>query len=1542
MKRSLPTVLLAAAALALTALASLAAAAAQAAPPATIAFPGSAAGQVERPLGTAVDQSSGDLYVADAENFRIDKFDSEGSFLLTWGFGVADNESAELQTCGPQASPPTLKCFVFPGAGSTSATGNIRPDSVAVDQSSHDVYVADSSKRRVTKFTPSGELLFLFGPDVTFSGPGNGGADEQQSITVKATGGTYTLSLTAPAEASVKNPKTETTAPIPYSATSAEVQTALEALAIVEAGDLSVSGGPGDATGSTPYTVSFTGGAFAHNDVAQMSADAAKLSGGSAAIATPVPGGGPEVCEPKAGDACKVASVSGDVLSAPKAAIVDPSNQHVWVGDNGRIVQFDSTGHHLSTAPIPGAATATNALALGPVSGDFYTLKASANEGQRVSFAGFANGDTFTIGNLPASCSAASTAPIEYVKTNSLPPNAFRDGVRNALDAKCGADSFEAQANAFEGFASATFQGALTAHNFTQLTCTKDTGAGSCSVSTLTNGAPGAVRKLEPSGSPVNTLTEVGALDATGSPQALVPDAAGDLYVGDNVGPYHFLKFNPAGEQTAQFGAGQVIMAPHGAGPSGNALAIDEAAGALYAASSRPTEESAVQRFALPEEGPLPDNPQAEDVLPTTATLRATLNPEGNATTYHFEYGSDESYGQETTTEALPGSGYESEEVSAVIEHLIPDTTYHFRLVASNECKSGEQCTIHSEDATFTTPPAVKVDAQWVDEVTAASATFKAELDPLGVPAEWRLEYGTSKSYGSATAFQTLGSGFGDVAVAMPITGLSPDTLYYYRFAAKDKRDGVQYVVNGPDQTLLTALGTLGFSLPDGRAWEQVTPLRKGGGRIVPPWLGLAPASEDGSALSFISVGPVSEAAGGRYPESAQSLARRGPEGWTSEDIEPPRETSQPADLSSEYRLFSPDLARAALEPRGLRAKQPGPLSAEASEWTPYLRESFLDPARWRPLVTGKMPFANVCPGVEFGGTEEEQLTRTEPTIHVLGGSPDLRQVILKTGVPLTCDAEGAKGALYEWSDGALELISKLPDGKAAGGAALGSIGTVGSGERSIDDAVSRGGRYAYWAGSETEPTALYLRDTAKEETIRLDEPQPHSIGGNDRPFFQGASVDGRRAFFTDTRHLTPDAGETGADLYACEIVEAGGKDKCSLRDLTPETADRESADVQGAVTAIGEAAEDLYFVANGALAPGGVAGNCAPVPSAAQRCNLYYAHREGGTWSTRLVAVLSGGDSHVWGPLSGSFSTANLAATASPDGRYLAFMSLLSLSGYDNRDAKSGEPDEEVFRYDSEADGGAGELACVSCNPSGARPRGAVGADGYQLPSDWLGLWTSRRVAATLPDPEATEAGVPAFYRPRAMLDNGRVLFNAFDGLVAADSNGTADAYEYEPWGAGAGSCTASSKGPALSQAQGGACVALLSAGTSERESAVIDSSATGDDVFIITASRLSALDEDPDYDIYDVRVGGTAAQREALAECLGEACQSPPPPPGAPTPPTAALAGDGNLKQPAPRPRCRKGQRKVRRNGRARCVKASHRHHQTRGHRRHGRAHR
>ena len=261
--------------------------------------------------------------------------------------------------------------------------------------------------------------------------------------------------------------------------------------------------------------------------------------------------------------------------------------------------------------------------------------------------------------------------------------------------------------------------------------------------------------------------------------------------------------------------------------------------------------------------------------------------------------------------------------------------------------------------------------------------------------------------------------------------------------------------------------------------------------------------------------------------------------------------------------------------------------------------------------------------------------------------------------------------------------------------------------------------------------------------------------------------------------------------------------------------------------------------------------------------------------------------------------------------------MSQRSLTGYDNLDVVSDEPVQEVFRYDAVDD----RLVCVSCNPSGARPVGlpnreATGASAI----DPLELWPDETLAATLP--EATQIGGLAsgisLYRPRAVQDNGRIFFNAADALVPADSNGNWDVYQYED--TGSGSCSALSGDAALSRSAGG-CVALMSSGSGVKESAFLDASIGGGDVFFLTSAALSVTDEDTVIDVYDARVDGIPAKLIPRTECLGETCQPPISPPNDPTPSSATFEGPGDLHRQA-RKRCPKAKRRVVRDGRTRCV--------------------
>jgi hypothetical protein len=1264
-------------------LAALFAAPAQAAP-VTIAEFGKKAGQVWGPQGAALHRASGDLYIADRNNFRIDKFDSDGNFLLAWGFGVADGTTPAPQTCGPEATPPTSTCF---SATSGAGAGSVAPEGVAVDQSSGAVYVSEGISRwRVSKFTPAGEFVFMVGRNVNETKVAEGGATQaEKNICTAASGDTC---------------------------------------------------GAGEA------------------------------------------GAGPN----------EFSAVIGENQFGLTSVAVDSAGV-VWVGSVDRLSSFDASGAPGAEIALPGAGL-TQSLA-------------------------FDSADNF------------------YVISESL----------------------------------------------------------------------AGVRKLEAgTGAPLETL------DEANNPRTVTLDEDDNVYVGDETSPYRFKVYNPAGEQTAQFGAGQVIGAP-GAGNEGggNALAVDKETGTLYAASSSTSEaESVVQAFPLPEPGPLPENQHVTDLLPTTVTLAADLNPEGNETTYHFEYGTSDSYGQSTPTLTLPGTGFDSEAVEADLEELIPETTYHFRLVATNHCKPAEplvECTVAGPDTTFTTLPAVGIEAQWATDVTATSAVLHAELDPLGVAAQWWIEYGTSESYGQSTAEGSLPATFGEIAVSTPFINLTPGTTYHYRFAARDERDGTTYTVHGADKTFITQASALGFELADDRAWEMVSPPSKFGALITLPSEGQIQAAADGNALAYLSAGSIEAAPeGNRVLEASSALARRdGAGGWHSRDITPPHTTVTPVPIGNgfEYKLFSPDLERALFEQRDTE-----PLSAEASERTPYLREN-TEPGNYTPLVSGKEGFANVPPGTVFGGDPTSFLG----AVGIVGASPDLSHVVLRARVALAAGAD-ANGSLYEWEAGQLQQVSALPAGE--GGATVGA--KLGSGSASVRKAISDDGSRVFWSTPASgNPNALYVRDIDREETVRLDIVEPGSLGeGAANPVFQGANAEGTVAFFTDSHQLTEDANEKGRDLYRCEVTVEGGELGCDLTNLTAETGGaKESAEVQGLASGMSDDATRVYFVARGVLdsQPNGMGEGAVP-----GQPNLYL-WREGG--GTHFIATLSEEDENDWG--SPNLNAYEISAAASPSGRYLSFMSQRSLTGYDNRDAKTDEPNQEVFRYDAAAD----ELICASCNPSGASPVGLLG-DGNSK-SDPLGIWVGRSLAAVLPEAIGNLGiSAPPLHRPRAVHDNGRLFFNAADALVPADSNGNWDVYQYEP--TGTGDCTTSSGGASISRSAGG-CVSLISSGTSEEESAFLDASVGGDDVFFLTSAQLSVTDEDEEVDVYDARVNGIPATLAPNAECLGEACQPAANAPNDPTPASASFKGAGNQKpRKAIRRRCAKGKRAVTRKGKSRCVPRKH----------------
>jgi hypothetical protein len=874
----------------------------------------------------------------------------------------------------------------------------------------------------------------------------------------------------------------------------------------------------------------------------------------------------------------------------------------------------------------------------------------------------------------------------------------------------------------------------------------------------------------------------------------------------------------------------------------------------------------------------------ASNVTPRSATLTGTvaLDKEGEATC-RFVWGRSKEFGE--TAPCTAPVTEEKTSVQATLSQatgseLEPDTIYYYRLQATN--KNGLNPGEPGQDQEFTTPgPGIHEEA--TSNVASTSATLDARIDPHNAPTTYYFQYGTSSAYGTnvpAAPGLLLGAGAGDLEVAQHLQGLLAGTIYHYRVVVvSEPEPGVFEAFDGPDRSFTTQTAGV-FVLPDGRSWEMVSPPDKHGALIESiSEYGVIQASVNGDAMTYITDAPT-EAEPQGYTNRLQVLSTRGGDGWASRNIAIPHivATGASVGLGFEYRFFSEDLSLSVVQPFG--SFNPS-LSDEASEQTAYLRTDYLhgnvnDPCVekcYRPLVTGKPGFANVSPGTVFG---EEG--RCPPSIfcgpEFVGATPDLSHVVLESNA-LTASG----GAQQEWFAGKLTPgVGMRFEGESPGA----RHGVSDDGTR----IVSKG----------NGATGIVMRDVAKEETVRLDTVQGGTGSGEVKPVFQIASSDGSKVFFTDTQRLTENSGAQNGepDLYECEMVEVAGKLTCSLSDLTPLSG-RESANVLGVLGASRDGSY-VYFVANSVLAPGAVPGTCIKaVSSAALACNLYVRH--GGT--TRLVAVLSGEDYPDWAQ--GFSNLEDLTARVSPNGQWLAFMSQQELTGYDNRDAVSGKPDEEVYLFDASS----GRVVCASCNPTGARPVGVeyrnlnnklVGGDRVWEPDTWI--------AANIPGWTPYYLG-HALYQSRYLSDSGRLFFNSSDALVSQDVNGTEDVYQYEP--PSVGGCTTSTV--TFSDRSGG-CVGLISSGSSAEESAFLDASGEGGDVFFLTQAKLAPQDFDSSIDVYDAHECSGAAPCFAAPSVhpppcsTGDSCKPAPSPqpPVFGSPSSATFSGAGNVTQPVP----------------------------------------
>ena len=513
-------------------------------------------------------------------------------------------------------------------------------------------------------------------------------------------------------------------------------------------------------------------------------------------------------------------------------------------------------------------------------------------------------------------------------------------------------------------------------------------------------------------------------------------------------------------------------------------------------------------------------------------------------------------------------------------------------------------------------------------------------------------------------------------------------------------------------------------------------------------------------------------------------------------------------------------------------------------------------------------------------------------TPELQGISSDNARAVFRANAKLTNNASNALNSyqLYEHIKGEegcgeLRLVSILPDGnastlQASAGTPAGNAGEPY--ENALSHAVSADGKRVFWSVSGVNSSGqgpLYLRENADQalESSNCADPAKActvQVSAAASQFWT-AAADGSKAIYT-----------VGKDLYEFDTGKA----------LAGEPASALVAEGTEGVVGASEDLSRLYFVSTNAIGGEGEAGEP----------NLYL-RRVGG--AVNLIATLFGGNASLpGGDLQRGFNHSGFAVALetpiangvrlTPDGEHLAFVSSARLSGYDNKDAVDGRPDLEIYLYDLAAD----HLACVSCNPSGARPVGRL----FEATG---GNKELRRVAAQM------APGENQSFAPRAFsADGNRLFFESFEALLARDTNGQGDVYE---WERGASQRECEGEGAELFVPGAGGCLSLISTGQSPTDSELADASPDGSNVFIRTASSL--LPQDPgQVDLYDVREdGGLPQPPPQPAACEGEACQGPISAPNDPTPASSVFRGAGNVKEGASK-RCRRG--KVRRKGR--CV--------------------
>lgn len=657
--------------------------------------------------------------------------------------------------------------------------------------------------------------------------------------------------------------------------------------------------------------------------------------------------------------------------------------------------------------------------------------------------------------------------------------------------------------------------------------------------------------------------------------------------------------------------------------------------------------------------------------------------------------------------------------------------------------------------------------------------------------------------------------------------------------------------------------------LADCRAYERVTPGFKDGAKAVPRAL-----AGDGSRIVGESTGIFAGTEGDFWSTYYESV--RSGSGWTTSAITPPS-SDYPA---QEFVDASGDSGRS------LWALRHASQSVATEDL--YVREPGPD---GRFVEVGPMipPWATKGPEAD-----EYHIFAYQQYLHYSGASSDLSHLFFQThgngglgNGPFWLELGDTTGHLYENTSlyeyvgtGNLQpaLVGVDENGRLVSdcGTALGSIGlTPKTDNADTYNAISNDGETVFFTavghqnGTGCEEESLHAPEVnevyarvghgPQARTVAISEPSKiaceECMTGAEAPAeFQGASQDGKRAFFLTTQELFKE--DTGSNLYEYDFNNRPGHKilRVSTGSKTPE--------VQGVVR-VSEDGSHVYFVAKGFLTEGPNREGDEPV---ADGENLYVFERDESHPAGRVafIATLSTEDYEDWA------SEDLRQAQATPDGQFLVFRSVADLTNGDRSMVG------QVFEYDAASE----ELVRVS-----------VGEPGYQAGIESAETHPS---SITRQPYTLTNKATGATLRLALSEDGAVVVFSSAGGLTkvakAAGESERESVYEYR-----------SIPGAPLSDGR----VYSVSNGDGGFSALSPAMDASGGDVFFETAAPVLASDVDGQVDVYDAREGGGFPPPVEPVECLASSsCQGALGPPSTPpvfgAPASGTFNGPGNLTPP------------------------------------------